>query len=57
MLEFEDEKMSLEWDVYCVNVHRLGEDEVQRNDPIMIILKLNKANVKMEVDTGAAYLS
>ncbi len=50
----EDEELEeLESDLHVLNLYRLGE-EMERTDPVMIEVSLNKQKVSMEVDTGAA---
>ena len=39
---------------YIVNVNKLGDEDVGKNDPFMISVKLNGIKTDMELDTGAA---
>ena len=37
-----------------MNLYRLGDDEGESIEPLIIVITINKIKVDMEVDTGAA---
>ena len=51
--QLEDDQQEVEQGMYCLNLYKL-EDEDRFCNPVMVSLRLNEVEVKMEVDTGAA---
>jgi hypothetical protein len=51
--EFLDEEFGdLENEMHFLNLYRIGDDEAEKNDPIMIIVILNKVEVSKELIQG-----